>query len=530
MAALRTPRRRVPDTITDPVIFLPAPKGDTALPLPRGDKNKQVNVVPTNHALRGRRRKATQAAFKARVNLATVAGKTLPPAPEFKEPIKINFNVWLEYVRKQVVAQRRLFGHATLLLLALVMAAGNGFPMNTIATPDPEAAVAKKRAYTGPIDPVRMAIPMSATQTYASLAQERDLPEYIEEAPPLIKPVIEQGPAYVGFHMVQTDETLASIAEQYGITPDSLIATNEIDDILVIGEKLRIPRRSGVPHVVQEGDTIASIAQRYGVAPETVMAYPPNLLNQGQSLVAGKEIFVPNAALAGFNTTSARGVEELASLKASAAAIVRDDRTNMRKGPGTNYDKLVKLNSGAKLELLARHGDWAKVRMDDGAVAWVSHEVVIIPPDVWNNLSETDDIPAPPPPPPVWVWPTWGDLSSGFGWRNFSVGTFHNGIDIANRQGTPIVAARSGTVIQAGWCSGYGYCVKLRHSGGIVTEYGHMMSYPVVGTGQTVDAGDLIGYMGSTYDRAGGGYSTGNHLHFTVKVDGVAVNPLRYLP
>ena len=109
-------------------------------------------------------------------------------------------------------------------------------------------------------------------------------------------------------------------------------------------------------------------------------------------------------------------------------------------------------------------------------------------------------------------------------------GRFHNGIDIANRKWTPIVAARGGTVIEAGWCSGYGYCVRMNHGDGFVTEYGHMASKPVVRTGQVIRAGKLIGYMGMTYDRRGGGYASGVHLHFTVKRNGRAVNPLRYLP
>ncbi len=57
-----------------------------------------------------------------------------------------------------------------------------------------------------------------------------------------------------------------------------------------------------------------------------------------------------------------------------------------------------------------------------------------------------------------------------------------------------------------------------------------MLKKPPEGAGTTVEVGDLIGYMGSTFDRSGGGFSTGVHLHFTVKVNGKAVNPLKYLP
>lgn len=129
-----------------------------------------------------------------------------------------------------------------------------------------------------------------------------------------------------------------------------------------------------------------------------------------------------------------------------------------------------------------------------------------------------------------WMWPTFGAITSGFGLRDFSVGRYHNGVDTANASGTPIGAARDGVVIEAGWCAGYGYCVKLRHSGGFTTEYGHMAGPPPVKVGQTVSAGTIIGAMGTTYDAAGGGFSTGVHLHFTIRRYGAAVDPLLYLP
>lgn len=208
-------------------------------------------------------------------------------------------------------------------------------------------------------------------------------------------------------------------------------------------------------------------------------------------------------------------------------ATVLNDESNVREGPATIYDSIAKLPAGTRVRLLARHEDWFKVIQANGEVGWMASEILSVPADLAAELPETDDFPAPPP---IWVWPTYGEFTSGFGWRRFPWRMFHDGIDIANRQGTPIVAARTGTVVEAGWCSGFGYCVKMAHDGGFSTIYGHMMSRPVVRVGDYVKAGQLIGYMGSTYDRAGGGYSTGPHLHFTVKLDGVPVNPLNYLP
>ncbi|MDQ5854059.1 MAG: peptidoglycan DD-metalloendopeptidase family protein [Chloroflexota bacterium] len=97
-----------------------------------------------------------------------------------------------------------------------------------------------------------------------------------------------------------------------------------------------------------------------------------------------------------------------------------------------------------------------------------------------------------------WMWPSFGAITSGFGLRDFHVGRWHNGVDIANSKATPIGAARDGIVIETGWCSGYGYCVKLDHGGGFTSEYGHLDGEPPVQLGQQVSAGTIIGLMGTT--------------------------------
>jgi murein DD-endopeptidase MepM/ murein hydrolase activator NlpD len=117
------------------------------------------------------------------------------------------------------------------------------------------------------------------------------------------------------------------------------------------------------------------------------------------------------------------------------------------------------------------------------------------------------------------VWPVNGTITSGFGMR---WGRMHEGIDIAGSSGTPIAAAAAGTVIVAGWVGGYGNMVVIDHGGGISTGYGHMSSL-AVSVGQSVGQGTVVGGMGTT------GHSTGVHLHFEVRVNGTAVNPLGYL-
>jgi murein DD-endopeptidase MepM/ murein hydrolase activator NlpD len=122
------------------------------------------------------------------------------------------------------------------------------------------------------------------------------------------------------------------------------------------------------------------------------------------------------------------------------------------------------------------------------------------------------------------IWPLLGRLTSRFGAiRRWGGGYRHTGIDIATTYGSPIVAADSGEVIFAGWWDGYGKAIVLDHGHGRSTVYGHLSRiYPAVGT--TVGKGQTIGLEGST------GYSTGPHLHFEVRINGVPVNPMPYLP
>jgi murein DD-endopeptidase MepM/ murein hydrolase activator NlpD len=117
------------------------------------------------------------------------------------------------------------------------------------------------------------------------------------------------------------------------------------------------------------------------------------------------------------------------------------------------------------------------------------------------------------------VWPVSGPVVSGYGMR---WGRMHEGIDIAAGLGTPIRAAAAGTVIHAGWLGGYGNLVVLDHGDGLATAYAHASAI-LVGVGQSVAQGQTLSLVGST------GNSTGPHLHFEVRVNGSAVDPLLYL-
>jgi murein DD-endopeptidase MepM/ murein hydrolase activator NlpD len=142
----------------------------------------------------------------------------------------------------------------------------------------------------------------------------------------------------------------------------------------------------------------------------------------------------------------------------------------------------------------------------------------------WRKLDELqNDVIAIPSDKPIRAEVS---FTSGFGVRDdpFHRGAaMHPGIDLAGSYGTPIYATADGTVVRSGWNSGgYGNMVELDHGRGITTRYGHM-SAVLVRAGDHVTRGEQIGRMGST------GRSTGNHLHYEVRIDGRPVNPIPFM-
>ena len=118
-----------------------------------------------------------------------------------------------------------------------------------------------------------------------------------------------------------------------------------------------------------------------------------------------------------------------------------------------------------------------------------------------------------------------GELRSGFGMRYHPIMRYskmHTGVDWSNRIGTPILAAGNGTVLKAGWSSGYGKHTEIQHANGYVTTYSHQSNFANgIVPGAKVRQGQVIGYLGNT------GLSTGPHLHYEVLVNGNFVNPMK---
>lgn len=125
----------------------------------------------------------------------------------------------------------------------------------------------------------------------------------------------------------------------------------------------------------------------------------------------------------------------------------------------------------------------------------------------------------------LWPCPSSKKITSTYGYRTHPVTgakKLHSGMDIGASYGSAVVAAAGGTVIMSKYYGGYGNCIIIDHGGGVATLYGHMSSL-IAKNGQTVTAGQQIGKVGST------GVSTGNHLHFEVRINGSTVNPASYV-
>jgi murein DD-endopeptidase MepM/ murein hydrolase activator NlpD len=116
-------------------------------------------------------------------------------------------------------------------------------------------------------------------------------------------------------------------------------------------------------------------------------------------------------------------------------------------------------------------------------------------------------------------------VTSNFGSRVHPISgkiKHHAGMDIAMPAGSPVYATGDGYISFAGWSGGYGILIKVQHPFGYETRFGHLSRIAVM-SGQYIRKGTLIGFVGST------GQSTGPHLHYEIRINGVAVDPRRYM-
>lgn len=226
-------------------------------------------------------------------------------------------------------------------------------------------------------------------------------------------------------------------------------------------------RKEIITYIVQGGDTIWTISKKFGISVNTIK-WANNLSNVDYIKPGQKLIILP---VSGVLHTVKKG-ETLASI----ASFYKVDASKIKE-----YNNIT---GGLKIgqKLIIPGGKMPQITVANNKPS--------------NKIYRSTKI--------GWmIRPTYGYRSRGVTW-------YHDGVDIANKVGTPIWAAAAGTVILTGWYYGYGYTVIIQHPNGIQTLYGHLSAI-YVKRGQWVAQGQLIGAMGST------GRSTGPHLHFEVR-------------
>ena len=233
-------------------------------------------------------------------------------------------------------------------------------------------------------------------------------------------------------YLVAAGDTLAALADRFGVTVDTIISFNDVqrEGDLKPGRELIIPNQSGIRYTVRRGDDAGRIAARHGVSLSALLAVNGV---EGALVAAGQNLLIPGAGL----------------------------------------------------------GENARNRV----------------------LGE------------IFIQPAPGRITSGYGYRSdpfTGLRKFHNGIDIANQPGTPIVAAMSGTVRTAGYNGNYGRYLILRHADGYQTLYAHLNKV-LVAEGERVRQGQRVGEMGNT------GYNSAFNLHFSIFLNGAHVDPSEHL-
>lgn len=327
--------------------------------------------------------------------------------------------------------------------------------------------------------------------------------------------------------VLEKGDTIESIAAAYGLSAADIRAANEIKaaEMPDYAEVIYIPdskeyvihtleyvrklkkveedfKRQGKPvdtqtHIVQQGDSLWSIASRYNLELDTIIG--SNRLSDVNKLTLGMTLRIPNQDGIFINVSKNDSVEKLAKKYGIYKEAVYTANM-MREDAQLQVGKEVFL-PGAKLVAAAEPANAANKTAGRAAAKIIGVSGV------------------------KFRWPLVGHITSQYGWRRSPFGSrrvFHSGLDIGAPKGRAIVAAAAGNVVYSGWMGGYGYAVVIAHSDGSSTLYGHCSSL-VAKKGDSVRSGQIIARVGST------GRSTGNHLHFEVRIKGATQNPLRYL-
>ena len=284
-------------------------------------------------------------------------------------------------------------------------------------------------------------------------------------------------------------DTIPAIAKRYGIKQDTILMNNKdaLNNKMKVGDTITFPSIDGLYYKLEKNDTLAKIAKKYGISVVDIVDY--NNINP-KKLKAGSTIFLKGVTLQKYKDVEGRLI---------AAQQAKEDKKknkNKEKEKEQEKEKPEKPPKGTKG--------------------------------------------SPPPPPPEdnddggrsaaysgagFAYPVrYAGVSSPFGNRYHPVlkrYILHTGVDLVAKY-VPLRAAKAGVVTFAGNMSGYGKIIIIRHDNGYETRYAHL-SVISTNVGEHVNQGDLIGKTGNS------GRTTGAHLHFEIRQNGVPKNPMKYL-
>ena len=284
-------------------------------------------------------------------------------------------------------------------------------------------------------------------------------------------------------YKVKKKDTIPAIAKRYGIKQDTILMNNKdaLNNKMKVGDTITFPSIDGLYYKLEKNDTLAKIAKKYGISVVDIVDY--NNINP-KRLKAGSTIFLKGVTLQKYKDVEGRLI---------AAQQAKEDKKKNKNKEKEKPEKPPKETKGS-----------------------------------------------PPPPPPEdnddggrsaaysgagFAYPVrYAGVSSPFGNRYHPVlkrYILHTGVDLVAKY-VPLRAAKAGVVTFAGNMSGYGKIIIIRHDNGYETRYAHL-SVISTNVGEHVNQGDLIGKTGNS------GRTTGAHLHFEIRQNGVPKNPMKYL-
>ena len=288
---------------------------------------------------------------------------------------------------------------------------------------------------------------------------------------------------------------------------ESYLPSNEIKKLEVAIDEVTKDKEQKTIYEVVGGDTLSGISNKTGISVDDLVALNDNLETANSTIHIGDELTItvpkPELSVTYESLSYYEGTYE-----AEVIYIYNDDwyttKEVILQEPTSGYHKAVEKTTYVN---------------DDITASEIIKEEVIVE-AVPKIVEKGTKI------PPTYIWPcsSWS-ITSGFGSRAATIRgmtSYHQAVDIGCPIGTSVWASCGGKVVHAGWMSSYGYCIFINHPDGRQTRYAHL-SRVLVSAGQNVVQGQKIALSGNT------GVSTGPHLHFEMRMNGRAVNPLNYV-